>query len=269
MANQGIPPGGKYPSRGDLANLLKNFLGDTSTLNVDRRTLYGKQAGRIFNDTVNGKDAEDGFMGAGTYYNPQSYGVSQTATDDDLDAAGGDAPAFVEWDVPTSSTDYQRPRTVAAGYDASRQTMTVVFRDGTFYNYYEVTPGEWSSFSASFSKGRPWLNRKNKSQAADGLFINKPRGDAGDMSDMDPQIREALYRVARTTQQKRKPRKGRTSQTVYRTRPSSANFYGLEDSPRGRKRSTMQVPNRVKSEIKATRGGVNPNANAGKNRKAS
>jgi hypothetical protein len=30
--------------------------------------------------------------------------------------------------------------------------MTVVFRDGTFYNYYQVTPGEWEAFHASYSK---------------------------------------------------------------------------------------------------------------------
>jgi hypothetical protein len=269
MANQGVPPGGRYPSSAELAALLKPFLGDVTSLKVDRRTLYGKQASRIFQDAVTPADEELGYMNSGTYYNPQSYGAAQTADQTTNGAANGDAPAFVKWDVPTSSTDYQRPRTVAAGYDEARQTMTVVFRDGTFYNYYEVTPGEWSSFSASFSKGRPWLNRKNKNQAADGLFVNKPRGDAGDMAGMDPQVREALYRVSRTQQMKAKPRKGRTSQTVYQTQPRGANFYGLEDSPRGRKRQQMQVPNRLKSDIRANRGGVNPSARAGQNRRAS
>ena len=267
MANPGVPEGGRYPSRQEIQARLGSVLdGDVTGLRLDRRKLYGKQAGRIYNDVLTEKDIEDGYMGAGTYYAPQSYDISQTATDEQIDAAGGNQSAFVEWDVPTSSTNYERPRTVAAGYDPDRQTMTVVFRDGTFYNYYEVTPGEWEAFHASYSKGRPWLNKKSKSQSSDGLFIHKPRGDAGDMSGVDPSIREALYRVSRTQQLKTKPKAGRTSQTVYRNK-SGGDFYGLEQSPRGRKREQMKVQNRRKADI-AKRGGVNT-ATANRQRKIS
>jgi hypothetical protein len=267
MANPGVPQGGRYPSRQEIDALLGPILsGDVSKLRVDRRKLYGKQAGRIFNDALTQKDIESGYQEAGEFYAPASYDKSQTATDDVIDDAGGSMSAFVEWDVPTSSTDYKRPRTVAAGYDASRQVMTVVFRDGTFYNYYEVTAGEWEAFHASYSKGRPWLNKKSHTQAADGLFISKPRGDAGDMASVDPKIREALYRVARTQQQKTKPKAGRTTQTVYRNR-RAGDFYGLEQSRRGRKRQAMTVPNRTRADI-ANRGGVNP-AKANRQRKAS
>jgi KTSC domain len=216
MANPGVPQGGSYPSKQEIEAQLGSILeGDVTSLRVDRRKLYGKQAGRIYNDVLNAKDIDTGYMGAGVYYegnNPRDYKNYNPATDEQIEAAGGNQSAFVEWDVPTSSTQYQRPRTVAAGYDANRQTMTVVFRDGTFYNYYEVSAGEWESFHASYSKGRPWLNKKNKNQAQDGLFVNKPRGNAGDMEDVDPKIREALYRVARTQQQKIRPKVGRTSQ---------------------------------------------------------
>lgn len=212
MANPGVPQGGKYPSRSEIEALLGPALGDVDSLIVDRRKLYGKQAGRLYSDTLNDNDVANGYMESGKFYLPKSYDVSQTASQEVVDEAGGDKVAFVQWDVPTSSTNYQRPRTVAAGYDEERQVMTVVFRDGTFYNYYEVTPTEWEAFHASYSKGKPWLNRKNKYQASDGLFIDKPRGDAGDMQDMKPQIREALYRVARTQQQKTRPKAGRTFQ---------------------------------------------------------
>lgn len=289
MAVPGVPKGGKYPSRQELDALLGSLAGPgsqvpTSDLNVDRRTSYGRQAGRIYSDQLDPRDQNDVFLprnttsrpiggvqpgdvlNAGAYYNPTEYENYNPATDEQIDAAGGDAPAFVQWDVPTSSTNYSRPRTVAAGYDASRQTMTVVFRDGTFYNYYEVTPAEWAAFYASYSKGKPWLNRKSKSQAVDGLFINKPRGYAGDMSNLDPQIAQALYRVARTQQVKTQPKQGRTAQTVYKTgRPG---FYGLEDSPRGKKRQTMSVPNRVGRNPNAS-AGRNPSANAGRQRRAS
>lgn len=212
MANVGIPPGGQFPSKGELNSVLSNFFEGGKEFAVDRRTSYGKQAGRIYSDNLNSKDL--GFMGAGAYLDPKSSPVAAgyTAADDEtISAAGGDHSAFVQQDIPTSSTNYARPRTVAAGYDAERQTMTVVFRDGTFYNYYEVTQSEWDAFRASYSKGNPWLNKANKNQASDGLFVNKPRGDAGDMSKMGPEVRAALYRVARTFQQKAPPKAGRTT----------------------------------------------------------
>lgn len=256
MANEGIPMGGKYPSRQELNNLIGPVLGKDAGLNVDRRKLYGKRAGRIFNDVLTARDVEAGLQGAGQFLNPQSYDISQTATQQDIDEAGGSQYAFVEWDVPTSSTNYQRPRTVAAGYDAERQVMTVVFRDGTFYNYYQVSAGEWEAFHASYSKGKPWLNRKNSQQASDGLFVGKPRGDAGDMEDVAPEIREALYRVARTKQQQRPPRVGRTTQ-----KPGYLTPEGVR----------VPIKNRPRADIRARNLGVNPNKNAGqaKKRKAS
>jgi hypothetical protein len=111
-----------------------------------------------------------------------------------------EASAVALTDVPTSSTNYGRPRTLAAGYDPKTKTMTVVFRDGTYYNYYGVMPNEWLNFSASYSKGRPWLNRgfpssKNpNAQRADGLFIAKDRGPASPTT-VAPEVRAALERV--------------------------------------------------------------------------
>jgi hypothetical protein len=261
MANPGVPQGGKYPSRQEIEALLGPALGNVDDLIVDRRKLYGKQAGRLYSDTLNDTDVANGYMESGKFYLPESYDISQTASEEVLEDAGGDTPAFVQWDVPTSSTNYERPRTVAAGYDEQRQVMTVVFRDGTFYNYYEVSSGEWESFHASFSKGKPWLNRKNKYQASDGLFIDKPRGDAGDMADINPQIREALYRVARTQQQKIKPKEGRSVQ-----RPGYANGEGVMTPIRNRQGRSPSAYKRA-----GTIQGRNPNANAGKaiRRKAS
>lgn len=57
-------------------------------------------------------------------------------------------------DAPTSSTNPQRPRTIAAGYASSTRTLSVVFRDGTPWNYYEVSPLEWANFRRAKSKGR-------------------------------------------------------------------------------------------------------------------
>ena len=91
--------------------------------------------------------------------------------------------------VPTSTTNPQRPRTVAAGYDDRRQVLTVVFRDGTFYNYYDVTDDEWTQFKASYSKGRYIM----------AVLDGKARGTAR-MANASLSAREGLYRIARTGQ---------------------------------------------------------------------
>lgn len=54
----------------------------------------------------------------------------------------------------TTSTNPKRPRTIKAGYDLKTQTMTVVFRDGTWWNYYDVPSYMWQGFILSESKGR-------------------------------------------------------------------------------------------------------------------
>jgi hypothetical protein len=103
----------------------------------------------------------------------------------------GDAPAKISV-MPTSTTNPERPRTVAAGYDGKRGVLTVVFRDGTFYNYYEVSPLEWGAFKRNRSKGRYIY-----------MFLDaKPRGVA-DVSQLSSKNRQALYHIARTGQIRR------------------------------------------------------------------
>lgn len=91
--------------------------------------------------------------------------------------------------VPTSTTNPKRPRTVAAGYDVDRQVLTVVFRDGTWYNYYEVTMAEWKSFKSAVSKGR-FIYR---------VLDYKPRGDAS-MKGVAAGVRKNLYSISRAAQ---------------------------------------------------------------------
>lgn len=91
--------------------------------------------------------------------------------------------------VPTSTINPERPRTVAAGYDERRQVITVVFRDGTFYNYYECDRGMWEAFKANQSKGRFIAAQLDY----------QPRG-AANMAKSPIYARESLYRIARTGQ---------------------------------------------------------------------
>lgn len=152
------------------------------------------------------------------YYQDGERNISATVNvgDDDYDAEVsekgnlGPAPLTVR---PTSSSNAKRPRTVAAGYQryvGSRANpenrpddapdvynlgkLTVMFRDGTLYNYYDVTPEEWSKFKAQISKG-PMLNWK----PVPGFLLAKPHGPA-DMSNVSEAASKTIYMVARETQ---------------------------------------------------------------------
>jgi hypothetical protein len=96
---------------------------------------------------------------------------------------------------PTATSNPKRPRTVAAGYrsgtsdDGRTGTLTVIFRDGTYYNYYEVAPNTWYYFKLAPSKGR---------------FIRKyldshPRGYA-DISYISGIAQKSEYFISRTNQ---------------------------------------------------------------------
>lgn len=184
MANVGLPSG--FPSRPEMGANLRPYVGNVRSIGANRGSKKFDALSSLYQDA------------AGQYLDDNYGQTTQYAPPDAQDMV-------MLTDIPTSSTNYSRPRTVAAGYDPNTKTMTVVFRDGTFYNYYDVSAGEWENFSASYSKGRPWLNRKNSKQAADGLFIGKQRGPA-DVSAIDPAIREQLYRVSRAQQLYQKPK---------------------------------------------------------------
>ena len=54
----------------------------------------------------------------------------------------------------TSTSNPKRPRTLRAGYESSTGTLTIVFRDGTWWNYYKVPESMWNDFRDAQSKGR-------------------------------------------------------------------------------------------------------------------
>lgn len=114
-------------------------------------------------------------------------------------------PASSLTDIPTSSTDYRRPRTVAAGYDLDPETgdgtVTVVFRDGTFWNYYNISPGTWLTFHNSISKGVHLNNARTNKGRGDGLILREcsSHGPA-DISKLSDSAQEFLYKVVRTAQ---------------------------------------------------------------------
>jgi hypothetical protein len=92
-------------------------------------------------------------------------------------------------EIPTSTMDTSRPRTIAAAYDPEKETLTLVFRDGTFYNYYDVDSALWKSFRSQASKGRFIKNNLD----------GQPRGPA-DMSSMNEYTRELLVKTYQVAQ---------------------------------------------------------------------
>ena len=122
------------------------------------------------------------------FYAPQNTYIDIDEEELEEYGVSPNAPAELT-DVPTSSLNASRPRTVAAGYDASRRILTVVFRDGTVWNYSNVTEGEWQNFHASVSKGRPWIN--------DQLF---GVGEPADLTTLDAAVQANIYNAARRAQ---------------------------------------------------------------------
>lgn len=152
---------------------------------------------------------------AGRYYGPTTYDFNSDfgGYDASKDPATGvseaerEALSFAsvssvgEWPAPitlspTTTINPKRPRTVAAGFDGYRKVLTVVFRDGTYYNYYGVSNLEWGAFVSSRSKGKHIKSRLD----------GKVRGPA-DMASIPADYRELLYRVSRTAQAMAKGRR--------------------------------------------------------------
>ena len=154
------------------------------------------------------------------------------------------APAELT-DIPTSTTNVSRPRTVAAGYDASRKVLTVVFRDGTLWNYDNVTEGEWLNFQASISKGRPWINEK--------VF---GVGYPADLSAIDARVTAAIYTAAREAQLRFQSKRAYRAPNQQRNEPS-------QNVKRLGKTATLKAQRALRART-PKRGGANP-SNGGKN----
>jgi hypothetical protein len=101
--------------------------------------------------------------------------------------AGYSSPGLYE--APTQTSNPDRPRTVAAAYNPSRSVLTVMFRDSTLYNYYDVDMDEWVAFRDLSSK---WEYIKN-------VLDYKPRGPAS-TTDLPADMRAEAYVLARAAQ---------------------------------------------------------------------
>lgn len=86
----------------------------------------------------------------------------------------------------TSTINPKRPRTLRAGYEYSTGTLTVIFRDGTWWNYYKVPASMWEGFRNSRSKGQ-YLSSSG--------LDNWPDMGEPSSSSVSPQMMQALSKT--------------------------------------------------------------------------
>lgn len=137
-----------------------------------------------------GGEASAAMNARGINYNINSaddiYAIYPDSEDPAYNSAGFNTGYY---ESPTSTTNADRPRTVAASYDPDRSVLTIMFRDSTLYNYYNVDLDTWNDFHTSNSKG-PYIRD---------VLDSHPRGPAN-LSDLNPGIRSTAYVLARSLQ---------------------------------------------------------------------
>lgn len=195
-------------SRGEFNKLQDIMQDDVEIFRQYGPTKYENLAG------LPAEEYEEYYDKGGKIFSRQFYEVV-SLEDEDIDYIPGmqgpqneedSSPADLTL-VPTSTTNPERPRTVAAGYDEDDEKLTVMFRDGTLYNYYEVTRGEWQSFKATKSKGA-YIYR---------VLDFKPRGYADD-SNLGRKERDTLYRFARGFQIHKGGKLASQNKATYKTK---------------------------------------------------
>jgi hypothetical protein len=170
-------------------------------------------------------------------YNPYDEEDYEEPQRNGADNFSDQSPARLT-DVPTSSTNVKKPRTVAAGYDSSRGVLTVMFRDGTLWNYYQISRDEWIKFHASISKGNPYINRS---------FLSKPQGLA-DLSGISDDFLSQLQLMARVSQFRYKSRRAGRD-------PYGKKIYGVKGEAQ---RKSQLSPRSAASKAYSKANGVNP-----------
>ena len=176
------------------ANESMRYYNPQSTKSASSRNLAGQALAPGLDSDVYYIDSQGQFVDRSVYR--QSYDVDEDTGELIIPGEQGpqqgesDAPAPLSV-VPTSTSNPERPRTVAAGYDKSREVITVVFRDGTFYNYYEVSPVQWQAFKARISKGQYIYQELDY----------HPRGPAN-VNSIPSYARQSLYKLTRALQLK-------------------------------------------------------------------
>lgn len=200
-----IPNRTTSPKTGQFAEaqaILADLSNVTSTLESSESTVEQKQQASARFERAKRKLESLGLGAtelADFYYDPKTFDYY---TSGDYTGTGRlqAENAVVLTDIPTSSTNFRRPRTVAAGYDPENRIVTVIFRDGTAWNYYGVPEDAWIKFHQSITKG-PFINnaQTNKGRGPGDLLTYNGHGPA-DVSQLSPKAQQEFYRISRASQ---------------------------------------------------------------------
>jgi len=208
-------------SKGSFNKISDIMFDDSQSMDYYNPTNYSNWAGEVYQTPEGLAPGRSTYelidfnqnMNVSQLDNPANWKIPGFQPDEMEDTSPADITL-----VPTSTTNPQRPRTVAAGYDEYEEKLTVIFRDGTFYNYYEVTGGEWAAFKANRSKGAIIAR----------MLDFKPRGPA-DVSTLSKQAQQAFYRYSRGAQVHMKGKAAGQTKATYKT---------ISQSKRGKNPST-------------------------------
>lgn len=222
-----------------MANQFRGY--DSDDIRVARKQYLRETGRKKLSPTVNGVPVYDlgdnkEFRDIYGVYNPKVRTYNEDETVDSYETAekytvkqdgkilddeyefGGEgigpdsrqpAPLTVK---PTTSSNFERPYTVAAGWQkypfqgriTSKQelgTLSVMFRDGTLWNYYSVPRSTWETFRGLFSKGQ-YINRNSQNPVLN-TFAHGP----AELSGASDASRRYIQRTAREAQVRYRARK--------------------------------------------------------------
>ena len=78
----------------------------------------------------------------------------ESEPENDPEFEGIATPPTISRTQATTSSNPSRPRTLSAGYDSTNEVLTVLFRDGSWWEYRGVPADMWDDFKSAPSKGR-------------------------------------------------------------------------------------------------------------------
>ena len=81
-------------------------------------------------------------------------GFGRRAVDTDYERVHWDPDVPYPQEEPARTSNIDRPRTVASGYDPGNQILRVTFREGATYEYLDVPSHTWETYRRAPSPGR-------------------------------------------------------------------------------------------------------------------
>lgn len=124
----------------EAAGILEGQQATPAQKSVYERAFFGEEKG-------------DDYDPAGEVFGAQTGRARRAIEAESLDDIHWD-PSRAYPQMQTRSTNPERPRTIAAGYDPKNAILRVTFRNGITYEYLGPSPRQWSAFQKAPSPGK-------------------------------------------------------------------------------------------------------------------